>query len=48
MTFVGLAVFLLLVCVGLGARGSAAERPWLAVCLALAMVAAQLALLMTG
>jgi len=46
MTYVGLAVMLMLTCVFLGARGHAIERPRLAACLAVVMVAAQFAILM--
>ena len=47
MTFVALAVVLMLAGIGLGARGSA-ERAWVAPCMALAIVVAQLALVMFG
>jgi hypothetical protein len=46
MKYTALAVLFLLVCVGLGVRFPAAERPVVAVGLAVAMVSAELALLM--
>lgn len=45
MKFTALAVLLMLACVAVGARGTAA-RAWVAPCLALAIVAAQFALVM--
>ena len=47
MTYTALAVVLMFVSVGIGARTSAAARPWVALCLAATIVAAQFALLMT-
>ena len=47
MSYAAVAVAFLLVCVALGVRSAHAERQYVAVCLALAMVAAQLALLLS-
>jgi hypothetical protein len=47
MTYTALAVVFLLVSVGLGARG-VADRRGVALCLAMAMIAAQFALLMSS
>ncbi len=47
MSYAAVAVVVMLLCVGAGARGSAALRPLVAALFALALVAAQLALLMS-
>jgi len=47
MSYTGLAVAFVLGCVLIGSWSRAALRPWLAVCLAAGMVAAQLAFLMS-
>jgi hypothetical protein len=46
MKYTALAVLFLLVCVVIGARYPAAQRPAVAICLAAAMVGAELALLL--
>jgi hypothetical protein len=48
MTYTALAVAFVLGAVLIGCASSAARRPWLAACLAAAMVAAQFALLMSS
>jgi len=48
MPYTGLAVAFVLVAVLVGCLGPAAHRPWLAACLAAAMVAAQLAFLISA
>jgi len=48
MQFTGLAVAFMLVAVLIGGSRPAATRPWVAAVLALAIVAAQFALLMTS
>jgi hypothetical protein len=48
MTYTALAVAFVLVAVLIGCSSSAARRPWLAACLAAAMVGAQFALLMSS
>jgi hypothetical protein len=47
MSYAALAIAFLLVCVAVGARSAHAERQYVATCLALAMVAGQLALLLS-
>ena len=48
MAYAALTIAFLLVCIVVGARASLAARPRLAAALAAAMVAAQLALLMSS
>jgi len=48
MGYTGLAVAFLLGAVLVGSWSPAARRPWLAACLAMAMVAAQLAFLLSA
>lgn len=48
MPYTGLAVAFVLVAVLIGCLSPAAQRPWLAACLAAAMVAAQLAFLISA
>jgi hypothetical protein len=47
MTYTALAVAFVISALLIGSSSSVARRPWLAACLALAMVAAQFALLMS-
>jgi hypothetical protein len=48
MTYTALAVAFVLAALLIGCTSSAARRPWVAACLAAAMVAAQFALLMSS
>jgi hypothetical protein len=48
MPYTALAVAFVLIAVIVGSLSPAARRPWLAACLAAAMVAAQLAFLMSA